>query len=310
MRSWEKIMSELYEQFRKTNVWYANEAGAMTSRDPSFTSPMKINGTIEDWKIISAADYMQYYAYESFDFFQKNRAQKRVEQILQNAQGYVLLSYQGAGPDPNDENEQTVVIPNYVDGHPIVAVGQNLFPYFEAFEDDEFNIKQPERYICKKAKLFVPDGINFLLKGSLAGFKQITELYLSNTLLYMGKNSLSCFAGKFRNFELPSSLYYVEDDAFTYNSRIKILPSSLAYLGNNVMNSALDGDIIFLPKHLCYIGTWNFGRGIIYEMDEVFTNFSTPREIYVYEDSFGEEWALNCAEEYGWPDGIIKYICE
>ena len=108
-----------------------------------------------------------------------------VYQMTEDGEGALLTNYSGTSGD--------VVIPETVDGHPVVAVGAHMFAYNEAVE----SVKLPEGirsignmafFKCTHLQgIEIPEGVTMIDECCFGGCEALSEVKLPSSLEEVGR---------------------------------------------------------------------------------------------------------------------------
>ena len=114
-----------------------------------------------------------------------------VYQLEEDGEGAVITNYSGTAGD--------VVIPDQVDGHPVVAVGPHMFAYNEAVESVQLpegirSIGNMAFFKCVNLQgIVIPEGVTTIDECCFGGCEGLAEVQLPSSLEEIGRFSfLAC----------------------------------------------------------------------------------------------------------------------
>lgn len=196
-------------------------------------------------------------------------------QYTLNQDGATIVRY-------NDFDNEEVVVPNKIDGHPVVAVGD--FAFSQATEAGEQWWGLEYEYTYNFKKVILPEGIKTIGSYAFAGDNNLVEVIVPESLEHFGYCSfLECkslesvnvpqgvevlpdglFYNKFSSSKistkLPDSLKVICDKAICFTGiedySVDVpemnanLPDSVEYLGDALFHRCIMIEEITLPKNL------------------------------------------------------------
>lgn len=114
-----------------------------------------------------------------------------VYQLTEDSQGAVIVSYTGTAPD--------VVVPDTLDGHPVVAIGAHMCAYSEVVETVQLpagimSIGNMAFFKCVRLRgIVIPDGVKLIDECCFGGCDALAEVVFPSSLEEVGRFSfLAC----------------------------------------------------------------------------------------------------------------------
>ena len=176
--------------------WGDDDFGDEELDDEDFES----ESDTKDFRTIAGYDTGEKYTYEQFTY-----------QLTQDGKNAVMIGYSGDSAD--------VVIPDTVDGYPVIAIGASMF----AYKDYVRTVQIPEGVLsignmaffkCSKLEsIVIPEGITFIDEACFGGCESLVEVQFPESLQEVGHfGFLSCL--KLTEVSFPAGLKAIGSGAF------------------------------------------------------------------------------------------------
>lgn len=181
---------------------------------------------------------------ENFDYEMENGVtQSRLKREYDDIQSYRnkgirIISYNGF-------DSEKIVIPNEIDGYPVISIGDKAFMNTNVSE------------------VILPDTLKIILNQAFYGCINLKKIEFPDTMLFLGEE---CFSNSgLETVVLPDSLYEIPGLCFAHCKSLNKVK-----LGNNIQNigiSAFSGciklDKILLPNSVKKIQSYCFSKTMI-----------------------------------------------
>ena len=133
-----------------------------------------------------------------------------------------------------------IVVPNYVDGNPVLAVAGKTFKDIEL-----------KNFTC--TSIVFSEGIKYLGSSLLQNFVEIKQLVLPESLIYIGQRTLSCLC---EEVILPSHLLHIGGQCCAGNYRLKqcSLPVGMPQIPMYMFYGCENLSRVRIPGTVRYIG--------------------------------------------------------
>lgn len=139
-----------------------------------------------------------------------------------------------------------VVIPDTIDGHKVISIGDDMNMSGTSFFDKSIN---SELYWNTITSITVPDGVKYINDDTFYGLENLESITLPDSVIYLGDDAFA-FCKKLSRmnsendgeFILPKNIEYLGRELFRSCSKLgKIeFPENINYINNNLFSNCSD----------------------------------------------------------------------